>query len=537
MNPPVANAEFDPVLLELFRTELETHTRVLEQGLIQAETAQTTETLEPLMRAAHSIKGAARMLGLDAAVRLAHAMEEVLVAAQRGTAPLTPPRIDVLLRGNDVFLRAAASGAASVPSELQRQAGDIDRLIAALASAPAAAPLPPAVKSTAAPEPPRASAGDQAVRVNAESLNRLVGMAGECLVQTRLTRPLSAGLQRIQQRQASAATGLERTLTLLRDDDVSAARTELEHSLEQFRSARDLTAKYLLDFADWTRRLEVLVNPLYAEAVASRMRPFGDGTHGYARMVRDLARDLGKNVDFDIDGAATPVDREILDRLESPLTHLLRNALDHGIETPAGRAARGKPPAGKLVLSAHQVSGMLRITVAEDGAGIDTAELRRRIAAAGYVSEEIAKDLGDAEVLEFLFLPGFSTAHTVTEVSGRGVGLDVVHSAVRAVGGSVRVQSTPGAGTAIEMQLPLTLSIVRALLVEIGGEIYAMPLTRIDRLLRTTPEELQVLEDRQFCTVDGQHVGILDARQVLHAAAGSRPANFCVIVISDRLSR
>jgi two-component system sensor histidine kinase and response regulator WspE len=175
--------------------------------------------------------------------------------------------------------------------------------------------------------------------------------------------------------------------------------------------------------------------------------------------------------------------------------------------------------------------------VTDDGAGVNLPAVRRKVVDGGYLTEEMARSLAESEIMEFLFLPGFSTARIVTETSGRGVGLDVVHTAVRAVGGSVRVQSTPGAGTTIELQLPLTLAIVRSLLVEIGGQVYAIPLTRIDRLLRTTLKDLQVLEDRQFCDVDGKHVGVLDARQVLEGpSAAAHSVDISLVIISDRLS-
>jgi two-component system sensor histidine kinase and response regulator WspE len=182
------------------------------------------------------------------------------------------------------------------------------------------------------------------VRVRAESLNRLVGLAGECVVQTQFARSLLASIQRLKQDQNAAAAGLEHLRDLLHDSDIEAAQEELKRSLEQFRNARKVLSKYQTEFDDWSRRLEVLADSLYAKAVSSRMRPFADGTHGFPRMIHDLARNLRKEVRLEIDGASTPVDRDILDRLESPLTHLLRNALDHGIELPADRVARGKPP-------------------------------------------------------------------------------------------------------------------------------------------------------------------------------------------------
>ncbi len=534
-SPPPAVA-VDAAMLDMFRAELETNARVLKEGLAKPG-AESAESLRALSRAAHSIKGAARIVGMDAAVRIANAIEESLLATQRGTGNLTSAQADLLLQANDLLLRVAALTPGTIAEELERQSGAIEELIARMSTTPA---TPAAIPAPPKPEPATASPPtpeDQSVRVRAESLNRLVGLTGECVVQTQFTRSLLTSLQRLKQDQNAAAAGLEHIRDLLRESDLDAAQEELERSVEQFRNARNVLSKYQTEYEDWSRRLEVLADSLYSEAVSSRMRPFADGTHGFPRMIRDLARNLRKEVRLEIDGASTPVDRDILDRLESPLTHLLRNSLDHGIELPADRVARGKPPEGKLVLSAHHVSGMLRISVTDDGAGVNLAAVRRKIVDGGYLTEEMARSLAEAEIMEFLFLPGFSTARVVTETSGRGVGLDVVHTAVRAVGGSVRVQSTPGAGTTIELQLPLTLAIVRSLLVDIGGQVYAIPLTRIDRLLRTTLKDLQVLEDRQFCDVDGKHVGVLDARQVLEGpSAAAAWRDICLVIISDRLS-
>jgi two-component system sensor histidine kinase and response regulator WspE len=166
------------------------------------------------------------------------------------------------------------------------------------------------------------------------------------------------------------------------------------------------------------------------------MRPFREALHGYPRMVRDMAKSLGKTVRLEIEGGSTHVDRDILQRLEAPLTHMLRNAVDHGIETPEARAAAGKPPEGRIVLEARHASGVLLITVSDDGAGIDLEQLRRRVVELGHTTEAIAANLSDAELLDFLFLPGFTTKREITEVSGRGVGLDIVQTMARTSGSS-----------------------------------------------------------------------------------------------------
>ncbi len=268
------------------------------------------------------------------------------------------------------------------------------------------------------------------------------------------------------------------------------------------------------------------------------MRPFSEGLHGFPRLVRDLSKDLGKKVCFRIEGAGVQVDRDILEKLEAPLNHLIRNAVDHGLETPEERSAAGKPEEGTITLEARHMSGMLNIVIRDDGRGIDLESLRRKVVERGYVSGQMAESLSTAELMDFLFLPGFSTAGKVTEISGRGVGLDVVLSMVQEVRGTVRAESTLGQGASFHLQLPLTLSVLRTLLVDIAGQPYAIPLVRIDQVLRVPYSELKVVEDRQYCEVNGENIGILDARQVLQIGERSHnPAVLSIVVISDRLNR
>ncbi|MDP2989216.1 MAG: response regulator, partial [Kiritimatiellota bacterium] len=262
---------------------------------------------------------------------------------------------------------------------------------------------------------------------------------------------------------------------------------------------------------------------------------------GFPRMVRDLARQLNKKVKFEIVGQATGVDREILEKLEAPLTHLLRNALDHGLEPPEERQAAGKNPEGLLTLEARHQAGQLHVIVADDGRGIDLERVRRKVVARGLSTDEMVGRLTEAELLDFLFLPGFSTREAVTEISGRGVGLDIVRNLAQEVGGFVRVENRPGTGrvvgvgTQFHLQLPITLSVLRTLLVEIAGEAYAIPLTRIDHLVVAPPEEIQTLDGRRYLTLNQRHIGLVDAREVLElSGAASRPAAWPIVIIGDR---
>ncbi len=267
------------------------------------------------------------------------------------------------------------------------------------------------------------------------------------------------------------------------------------------------------------------------------MRPFRDGVQGLPWLVRDSAQ-LGKKVQLELLGEFTEVDRDILERLDAPLNHLVRNALDHGLESPGERQAAGKPEVCRLRIEAAHSAGLLSITVSDDGRGIDLERLRVKVVERGHTSAEVARKLTDAELLDFLFLPGFSTASLVTEISGRGVGLDVVRTMVQSVGGHIQIHSGPEHGTSFQVQLPVTLSVLRAVIGEIAGEPYAFPHNRIDRLLRISHQELRSLENRQYIEVDGQNVGIVIARQVLQLeGAESADDDVFVVLLGERAAR
>ncbi|MCX5806502.1 MAG: hybrid sensor histidine kinase/response regulator [Proteobacteria bacterium] len=566
----------DLSMLDLFRIEAENYTKILEAGLVGVEQNQTPEKIEPLMRAAHSIKGAARIVGLDAVVGIAHAMEDVLSTAQQGKLKLAAEHIDMLLRGNDLFLHLTTIDIAAIPEWLAGQSEAIDLLslnlreiltgqsTAAPENKPAAAGSevqgkkeltlpeapeknilatevsgPPVNQDVTLKARPEEKSEESFVRVASESLNRLMGFAGECLVQARSTKPFSTSLLKMKDGHLELGSALEEIFEFTKNKSIpKEIQEKFGESLKQLDQIRDLLVTQIVDFELFSRNLEHLADRLYGEVVAIRMRPFSDGLPGFPRMVRDLAKSMGKKVAFRIIGESTKVDRDILEKLEAPLTHLLRNAIDHGLETPEERITANKPPEGTLILEARHSSGTLNIRLTEDGRGIDAERIRRKVVEKGHASKEMAANLTEGELLDFLFLPGFTTAKKITEVSGRGVGLDVVLSMVQKVGGSVRVETKPGSGTSFYLQLPLTLSVLRALLVDICGEPYAIPLSRIDRILQSDQNNLKILEDKQFYTFENEHIGIVDAHQVLRMpASDERYPGLYIVVISDRLNQ
>ncbi|MFO0907801.1 MAG: hybrid sensor histidine kinase/response regulator [Isosphaeraceae bacterium] len=379
------------------------------------------------------------------------------------------------------------------------------------------------------------------VRVAAESMTRLMGLAGESLIQSKQLRPFVDSLLDLKSR----VSHLQSTLQSLQDREISGSAGQLAGLNDLVNRARTQTAAFsqalteqMEEFEEFARRGEDLAGRLHQEVLSSRMRPLVEGVRGFPRMVRDLSRQLGKSVQYQLVGENTGVDRDILDKLEAPLNHLIRNALDHAIEMPDERRAAGKPETGRIRLEGRHRAGMLHITLSDDGRGIDSDQLRAKVLERGLASASMVGQLSESELLEFLFLPGFTTKNSVTELSGRGVGLDVVQNMVRTVGGVVRISSTPGQGTRFTLQLPISMSVVRALLVKIAGEPYAFPLNRIDRIVTLSPSELRSLEGREHFLIDDQPVAIVEAAQVLQLRSTPRSkAMLPVVVASDRSHR
>lgn len=282
---------------------------------------------------------------------------------------------------------------------------------------------------------------------------------------------------------------------------------------------RDVLTDRVAGLETFDSRATDLARRLYDEALACRMRPFADGVGGFPKMVRGVARAFDKEARLELAGTATQVDRDVLETLESPLAHLLHNAVDHGIEMPAARLGAGKPAEGVIRLEASHSAGMLQIVVADDGAGVDLERLRAAIVARGLTQQAVAEALTEAELLEFLFLPGFTMKTAVTEISGRGVGLDAVRTMVRQIRGSIRMTSLAGHGTRFELRLPLTLSVVRTLQAEVGGEAYAFPLAQILRAVKLPRAEIALVEGKPHFRDSGRLVGLIGAAHLLGGRA------------------
>jgi two-component system sensor histidine kinase and response regulator WspE len=609
MNPHSHEDLSNLSMLELFRAEAENQSSILTNGLLELERAAgSAQTYEALMRAAHSLKGAARIVNLGTAVRVAHALEDCFVAAQHGRLTLRQPQVDVLFEGVDLLGQLAKGTEATIARWDTDRAVEIEAFLQSLAKvvAPdATIPSPPEVEPLEREQPSKArttskahmpapegvpaasedsqpapqafpkketpqqqrSAGvdmreataeslaaivlpgasqdltlrkseapERVVRLTAENLNRLLALAGESLVDSRWLGPFAQSLQRLKRHQMELAQQLD-SLRLALEEQGLAERTNA-YFVELFRQLADgkqFLGDRMQELDLFDRRSAQLSQRLYLEVLRTRMRPFSDGVRRFPRMVRDLARSLGKEIKLEVSGENTQVDRDILERLEAPLAHLLRNAVDHGCESAERRRSMGKPAECTLRLEARHSAGVLLVTVADDGSGVDLEQVRASIVKKHLTTPTVAQRLTESELLEFLFLPGFTLKETVTEISGRGFGLDVVQNMIKCVRGTIRLINQPGRGLRVQLQLPLTLSVLRALLVEVGGEPYAIPLSQITRTLKLPRAGVQSLEGRPHFEFGAQQIGLLTAHQVLECAETiAFEDDLPIVVLEDR---
>jgi len=564
-------------LHQLFRSEAESQAQILTQGLLVLDrNGQDLKAIEPLMRAAHSLKGAARIVNMESIERLSHVMEDCFVAAQKGKLQLTGARIDRLLSGVDLIAQIASLSETEAASWLEQNKLHVANLLvdmyeaadpAKLAdpspttpsaasatramTATAATPTPPAVPVVpvvpAAPAPPQPapaaspilSRDEQVLKVNVRSFDRLLSLASESRVATHALRPHLQAMQRHKKKQHEMVAAFDHLSDALSsagiDDTLRERLLQVRQRIDPLR--QDLVSR-LAELEAYERRLLAVSQEMLDEVLTLRMRPFRDGVQGFPRMTRDLAKSLGKDVVLDIVGEDTLVDRDILARMESPLNHMLRNAIDHGMESPDQRHAAGKPARGSLRLEARHSAGMLTILVSDDGRGVDLESIRKKVIDRKMATESMAAAMSSAELLDFLLLPAFSLRDTATQVSGRGVGLDVVSATVRQLNGTVRLETDTGKGFLVTITLPLSQSVVRALVVDVAGEAYAIPITKIDRVMEVPQSEIFSLEDKQFFAVGKDHIGLVSAAQLLELGnTRSTDGNLPVIIVGTAQRR
>ena len=551
-------------MMDLFRMEADSQTQILTDGLLAMERhAGDAAAVEAMMRAAHSIKGAAAIVGLQVVVQLAHGMEDSFVAAQHGRLKLTPERVDVLLSGVDLIVQLSRLDDAGAEAWLAANAAQIDQTLNAIAGIadlpelpalppapapmPAPAPLPP---EAAEPQAPVASglAGEEAAataprtatgagapaKAPAQNFDKLLSLASESRINAHQMHPFVGALQRFKRNQSSLFSAIEHLHeAIARSADPGLMEKSLL-ALQKTQPLKQFMLEHIADIETYERRLLAVSQGMVDEVLALRMRPFRDGIHAFPRMVRDLARSLGKEVQLEIDGEDTLVDRDILAKIESPLNHMLRNAIDHGMEGPYERIDTGKEALGTIRMEARHRAGMLSIEISDDGRGVDLEKIRQSVIERKMASPAMAAALSPGELLEFLFLPAFSLKEKANQLSGRGVGLDIVHETIRQQNGTVRLESEPGRGFRALITLPLTQSIVRALVVDVHGEAYAIPIVKVESVVRVPQAAIHTLENKQFFELKGEHLGLVSAAQVLELGEAANQAEDLPVVVIGR---
>jgi two-component system chemotaxis sensor kinase CheA len=473
----------DAKLRELFRAESEEHLQRLDDALLQLEKAPADQhLLEEAFREAHSMKGAARMLGLSAIQAPAHRLEDQFNAARRGTPPLDAAAIKrmsaELADIRQLTLAALAAGA-------QRE-----RAAAPAQESPA--------QPVAAPEPgaaPLAQFHIESVRVDTRKLDALLTHAGE----------LTVTKTRVAHRLAEIDTLIELAEDWGRRQ--SGRRADAD-SLNRPVQLEPLLARLRAGLTEDSSRLDTIAGELESGIRLARLLPLATVFRLFPRLVHDLGDEQGKEVALAIEGEDTNADKRILEEIKDPLMHLLRNAVDHGIEPPQAREAAGKPRAGTVRIKASQTASSVTIEISDDGRGLDEEAIRRAAARQGLADAEALAAMGTEQVQSLIFAPGMSTAGFVTDVSGRGVGMGVVRANVDRLKGSIRLRSAPGKGTDISIVLPVTLATVRVLIVEVNGHPYGLPAECVQVMKLVAPADVFMVEGLQALLHQGKPVSV-----------------------------
>jgi two-component system chemotaxis sensor kinase CheA len=554
-----------PKYAALFLAESRDHLAGCDRLLLAWErTPDASEPVHGLFRAVHNIKGMAATMGYAAVADLAHRTESLLDAFRSGRRSPSADGIQLLFRAVDVLRAGVEAVAAGVVPEAPRD------LIAALDAAAAdsgsraeaapkeAAPAPLARTVTVTIRPGASMRGARALLAlkRAETLGRVSGVVPPptALEREDFDGQLSFRLESAAADEAiiEAAHGAAEVESVTvgptaelapvgpvaprtRHIRVDLARLDaMMKQVGELTVARnrlvELTRDADPDLVELAGRVSRLVSDLQGEVLASRMAPVGEAFERFPRLVRDLARDLGKRIRLDLEGEDIELDRAVLDELAEPLMHLVRNAADHGLEAPAVREAAGKPAEGRLLIAAARERRTVAIRVSDDGRGIDRAAVLARAKRDGLADSSV-DTLSDELLLRVLARPGFSTAREVTGVSGRGVGVEVALARVRALGGTLDVRSEAGRGTTWTLRVPLTLAIVRALLAEAGGERYAVPLSFVSETVEFDPQAVTAIRQREALVVRERVIPTVHLRDLVAARTEARPPRRPTIIL------
>jgi two-component system chemotaxis sensor kinase CheA len=541
---------------DVFFEEAEEHLSAIERLLLNLDLARpNAEDINGIFRAAHSIKGGANMFGFKEVGGVTHAMETVFDGVRAGVLDVSGEIIDTVLRGSDAVREALAAqrmggrvdaaNALAIASQLEKIAATKGSASTA-GIAPAAADSP-ALRDDAAAGAPAAApgvAGDDGEQSVAGEVASAQSADFGLFVDDVPARPEASAAPRGEESthaEPASAVGvhapgaaenlsirvstkkIDRLIDLVGELVIGHSMLRREHEVHMSDSIDALA----LGLANVERNLRDLQDA----ALAIRMIPIAFVFDRFPRMVRDLAHKLGKKVELTMTGEATELDKALIEKVTDPLTHLIRNAIDHGIEMPEVRAAAGKPESGKVTLRANHLGGSIVIEVIDDGRGLPRENI---LAMARERGIAVSDSMSDSQVWQIIFEPGFSTSKQVTDISGRGVGMDVVRRNIHEMGGRVEVRTTPNAGTRISIKLPLTLAILEGMSVRAGEEIYIIPLTHITESLQPTAASVSTVSGRgRVVAVRGEYLPVLSLADAFKLPGDAQGRDEGILVILE----
>jgi two-component system chemotaxis sensor kinase CheA len=485
--------------IEIFAREAEEHLHLLRQGILTLEQGGfNAEQVHGILRSAHTLKGSARMLDLGELAQVAHKLEDLFKELEEGGRALTPTLIDLLLVGTDALeaLIAQAHSGGEVAVNVEAVLQGLETGV--LPEIPAAAPPSPLEEKKGAAD---------TVRASVARLDQLVNHLGEMLIVRRMFEERNRQMDRLRAR-------LELFLRRLRKAE----------NYGLLKGILDDLTRFGLDLEQDTLNLNYLTEEVHAEAMELRMLPLSTLTDDLQRTVRGLAREQDKEIQLAVRGDDVELDRMMLEAIKPMLLHMLRNAVDHGIETPAERQKAGKPAGGRIELSARYEAGFVRLALQDDGRGIDPVRVRQVALERRLIAAEEAAGLSDEEAVYLILRPGFSTREFITDISGRGVGMDVVKTNLDQVKGNLVIHSTVGQGTEMLLHFPLTLAVVTGLLIDCEGESYAIPLHYVTEILRLTEREIFTEGGREVVRVRGATLPLLSLSEILGLPPRQAPA-------------
>ena len=473
--------------IEQFKAETRDHIQKLNLGILELEkNPQNHELLNTMMREAHTIKGSATMMGYKRIADVAHKMEDGFEKAVNKKVVLAKEHFDVIFKCLDSIEPLLEDKVAWAEKGVARPY--VEELCEEVEAVFSGRKKPE--KKAAAPEPSREDAADKrpvkkekprppedkkdeeqrppqhdapphaetSMRVDIDRLDKMMNLSGELVI------------------------------SKIRLNDIVK---DLYGKVEAERGLEGPINSLVKDLRTVNNEIDMLTSNMQTEVMNVRLLPISSLFNIFPRAMRSLAQTKGKDIDFEMKGGETELDKTIIDEMKDPLMHLLRNAVDHGIESAEKRSGEGKPATGKIALSAYQLGSQVIIEVSDDGMGIDSAKVREQAVKKGLVAKERISDLAEEQVLQLIFTPGFSTAEEVTETSRRGVGLDVVREKVGKLKGMVEVVSRPGIGTKFVVKLPLTLAMTESLLVGAGDDVFTIPVERVVETVRIHLDDIK----------------------------------------------